>query len=382
MDSTLQTLFRTSFPDYARHHRLPLHYHRAARAIIHCRTAALGGHVQRCPEGHVAQVWYNSCKNRNCPQCAYLARERWLVKQQALLLDCDHYHVIFTIPSELHPLWCYNRRRLMGLLFDAAHETLFELLADAKYLGALPGLISTLHTWGRNLCLHPHVHCLITGGGLDGTGQWRGVSRGFLLPSRVVMPVFRGKLLAGLRQGLARGELVLPPDWAEQATINQLNRLGRKKWNVHIRERYAHGRGVMNYLSRYVKGGPISNRRLSRCDATQVGFYYVDHRDGKTHEMRLQPDQFIQRYLQHVAEVGSHTTRYYGLYAHGQRSKLQQARACLGQAPYEPAEAIPWQRVIRDYGSGHPGCCPVCGQWLMAQPARQTATGPPGSGNV
>src|SRR5262249_33419090 len=162
---------------------------RAACPIGQRRTAALGGHVQACPDGHVSRIWYNSCRHRSCPQCAYLQTERWLVLQRARLLACDHYHVIFTLPHDLNPLWLANVPLMTTVLFQAVRDTLCTLLADPKYLGAQPGIIAALHTWSQTLMLHPHIHCLVTGGGLTPMGQWVAVRNGFLLPARVVMAV-------------------------------------------------------------------------------------------------------------------------------------------------------------------------------------------------
>ena len=170
---TLQTIFQDAFPAYEQRHALPAHVRRAAHALMQCRTAALGGHIQACPDGHVARVWYNSCRHRSCPQCAYLQTERWLALQRARLLACDHYHVIFTLPHELNPLWLANVPVMTTLLFQAVRDTLSTLLADPKYLGAQPGILAALHTWSQTLVLHPHVHCLVTGGGLTADGSWK-----------------------------------------------------------------------------------------------------------------------------------------------------------------------------------------------------------------
>ena len=167
---TLQTIFQDAFPTYEQMHPLPTYVRRAVRAIMQCRTAALGGHVQACPDGHMSRVWYNSCRHRACPQCAYLQTERWLALQRARLLACDHYHVIFTLPHELNPLWLANVPVMTTLLFQAVRDTLGTLLADPKYLGAQPGILAALHTWSQTLVLHPHLHCLVTGGGLTPAG--------------------------------------------------------------------------------------------------------------------------------------------------------------------------------------------------------------------
>jgi len=153
---TLQTIFQDAFPAYEQRHALPVHVRRAAHALMQCRTAALGGHIQACPDGHVARVWYNSCRHRSCPQCAYLQTERWLALQRARLLACDHYHVIFTLPHELNPLWLANVPVMTTLLFQAVRDTLGTLLADPKYLGAQSGILAALHTWSQTLVLHQH----------------------------------------------------------------------------------------------------------------------------------------------------------------------------------------------------------------------------------
>jgi Putative transposase/Transposase zinc-binding domain len=270
---TLQTIFQDAFPAYAQTHPLPAYVRRAARAIMQCRTAALGGHIQACPDGHVSRVWYNACRHRSCPQCAYLQTERWLARQRARLLACDHSHVIFTLPHDLNPLWLANVPLMTALLFQAVRETLCTLLADPHYLGAQPGIMAALHTWSQTLVLHPHVHCLVTGGGLTASGDWKAVRNGFLLPARVVMAVFRGKMLAAIRHALACGALTLPEPLRPQPLLNLLTRLGhprKTKWNVRIMERYPHGAGVVTYLARYLRGGPIKNARLVAWDGERV----------------------------------------------------------------------------------------------------------------
>ena len=182
-----------------------------------------------------------------CPQCAWVQVERWLAKQKARLLACEHYHVIFTIPHERNDLWLANVAVMPQLLCASVHETLMELLRDPKYRGAKPGIIATLHTWTQTLLLHPHLHCLVTGGGLRQAGQWVAVRNGFLLPMGVVMALFRGKLLAAMRQGLQQGQLRVPEGTRLQQVDNVLNKLGRTTWKVHIRERSPSGPGVLVY---------------------------------------------------------------------------------------------------------------------------------------
>src|SRR5512134_3524197 len=256
---TIQQILQDHFDALAASGTLSAPQHRAGWALRKCRTAALGGHVQRCPNGHVERVWYNSCRNRACPQCNGLARERWLQRAQARLIDCAHWHVIFTIPHQLNVLWQLNTPVMMDALFAAARDTLLELLADPRYLGAQAGIQLALHTWNRALDLHPHIHALVSDGGMR-EGVWITPRRSHFLPATVVMRLFRGKLLDALRSVHRRGELRLPDAMSPERFTSLLNRLGRKvKWNVRVCSRYLHGRGVSLYLARYVKGGPYRN---------------------------------------------------------------------------------------------------------------------------
>ncbi len=301
----LQHLLEAHYPAFERTHRLPDHVREAVHCVRSCRTAALGGHVQACPDGHIERVWYNSCRHRFCPQCAHLQTAQWLVKQQARLLACDAYHVIFTIPRDLNALWLANVQVFAHLLFRAAWATVCELLADPRYLGATPGMIAALHTWGQTLVLHPHLHCLVTSGGLAGD-TWQAVRNGYLLPARVVMPVFRGKLLAALRKALAHGQLTLPPGVTPHQLRMLFNRLGRQKWHVQIMERYPHGRGVITYLARYLRGGPLSPVRVVAWDDQRVTWRYADNQDpdaqgrGRRKLLPLSVADFLQRWLPHV----------------------------------------------------------------------------------
>jgi hypothetical protein len=305
-----------------------------------------------------------------CPQCTHLQIAQWLEKQQARLLRGDHYHVIFTIPSELNALWLANVRALATHLFHAAWDTLSELLGDPKYLGATPGMIAALHTWGQTLVLHPHLHCLVTGGGWDGE-QWRAVRNGYLLPARVVMPLLRGKLLAAVGKALDQGQLTLPPGVTLPQLRMLLNRLGRTKWHVQIMTRYAHGRGVATYLARYLRGGPLQPSRIVSWDAQTVMFRYADNQDpdaqgrGTRKRLTLATTEFLQRWLLHVPPPGFPVVRSYGLYAPATRAGLARCRQVLGQAPVTVQPTLDWQTYCAQQGAQHPECCPVCGQRLI-----------------
>jgi hypothetical protein len=286
----------------------------------------------------------------------------------AQLLPCDSYHVIFTVPHELEALWFADRRRMVDLLFGSAHDTLLELLADERYLGARPGVIATLHTWGRTLSFHPHLHCLVTGGGWSASG-WKAVRNGYLLPFRVVQKLFRGKFLASVRRALARGELTLPSEWSRERVESLLRLVGAKKWNVHLCERYAHGRGVLVYLGRYLRGGPLRNHQLAGLTEDVVVFRYTDHRDGEKKLLALEREQFVQRLTWHVPEPGQHAVRYWGLYARDQAATLEAARrAVVAGAPERPtSESIESALTGEPPSSAEPVelRCSTCGQALV-----------------
>jgi hypothetical protein len=371
---TLQTIFQDAFPIYEPRHALPAHVRRAAHALMQCRTAALGGHIQACPDGHVARVWYNSCRHRSCPQCAYLQTERWLALQRARLLACDHYHVIFTLPHDLNSLWLANVPVMTTLLFQAVRDTLGTLLAAPQYLGAQPGIIAALHTWSQTLVLHPHLHCLVTGGGVTPAGQWVAVRHGLLLPARVVMAVFRGKMVDAIRRTWARGALALPEPMGPQQLRNLLHRLGHPRqtqWNVRIMERYRHGAGVVTSLARYLRGAPIKNTRLVAYDGAHVTCTYRARQEeanagpAAPQRITLPVADFLQRWLLHVPLPQTRVVRSYGLYHPSHTAALAVCRAALGQPPLEAPAALDWQTVCAQRGEAHPEQCPTCGQRLV-----------------
>lgn len=376
MDVTLQDIFTDSFSTYANSKTLPHKYYKAANAIINCRTPTMGGYDYRCEEGHEHHPQYHSCKHRSCPLCNALPKAQWIEKQKGRLLGCDHYHVIFTLPHELLALWRFNTRWFSDSLFLACRDTLITLLQDERHLGALPGILMSLHTWGRNLSPHPHMHCLVTGGGLDKTGHWHDVRYDYLLPVAVMRALFKGKLLARLWDALNTDKLTLPPYMKHSDIQRLLRKLNEKKWNVHIRERYRHARGVMLYLARYVKGGAISNQRIMAATADQVKIKYKDHRDEKQKTMVLRRHDFIDRILWHVPESGQHTVRQYGLYAYQARLKRNQCRAEWGQEPEQDSvKSLDWRQFLDSVGRKSKVTCSKCGKalirWAVINPVRR-----------
>ena len=396
MATTVQAILQQHYAAFAAAHPLAPYQQAAAEALRDCRTAALGGHWLSCPNGHVHTAHFNSCHHRSCPQCATLARDQWLAGWQQRLLDCPHNHTIFTTPQDLVPLWRYNKRLFVGLLFHAATDGLRELLADPKYLGALPGMLGGVHTWGQQAAVHVHLHLLLTWGGLTPDGRWVEPKKSCLLPRKVLMQMFRGKLRAYLLKALDDGRLVLPPDRTAAQVRGLLNRVGRIDWNVKILDRYEHGRGVVTYLARYLKGGPLSNGRLVDCRNGTVRFRYRDNQDpdetdgrGRRKVLPLPVDVFLQRLLEHVPPPNLQMVRPYGLYASSKQAERAVARGLLGQEPEEKAAKLTWRDVCLRLGQQAATVCPVCGATLVVHgripPQRQrpedqalpTATPPP-----
>ncbi|MES9857040.1 MAG: transposase, partial [Sedimenticola sp.] len=232
--------------------------------------------------GHIKKAHYNSCKHRNCPACNALPSARWLEKQQAMVLDCGHYHAVFTLPHYLLALWSYNNRLMGDLLFRCAIDTLRKLLDDPKYLGATVGIIAALHSWGRDQRKHPHLHLLITGGGLNSEGTWKNVSGDFLLPFRVVRKIFRAKYVEALKQAYQAGKLQLPPGLQEKDFDALMKKVAtRVKWRTHFCAPYSHGKGVVSYLARYVKGGPFKNQQILADTEERVTFSYMDYTEHR-----------------------------------------------------------------------------------------------------
>lgn len=326
---TVRGVITDHYRTYAARRRLRADVINAAERIIRCRTASLGEYTLECECGHVRRTQYRSCRHRCCPQCRGGRRAQWLEQTAKRLLPCDHVHVIFTVPDTLNRLWQFNRSLFAALLMTAAREALTELLEDPKYLGATPGILSVLHTWGRNLSIHPHVHCLVTAGGLSASGEFRTSTRKALLPAKVLMQVFRGKFRASLLEALAAERLRLPPDLSVAKCRSRLNRCGVVDWNVRVEERVPSGVPVAGYLARYLTGGPMSDRRLVSVSAEEVVFQYRDFRDGSTRPLRLTPEQFLDRWFEHVPPKGLRTVRYAGLYANCHQAT--RARLCAEQ---------------------------------------------------
>jgi len=340
-------------------------------AIEQCRSAALGGHVERCEECGHSRIAYNSCRNRHCPKCQGAAARDWLAAREADLLPVDYFHVVFTLPAEIAPIAHQNKAVVYDLLFRAAAETLLTIAADPRHLGARVGATAVLHTWGSAMTHHPHVHMIVPGGGisLDGT-RWISCRPGFLLPVRVLSRLFRRLFLAGLAEAHAAGRLAFFGEIEglrrRRAFDAHLALLRRKNWFVYAKPPFARPEAVLAYLARYTHRVAISNSRLLALDERGVTFHYKDYRrDGQARyrTMTLAADEFIRRFLLHVLPKGFHRIRHYGLLASGGcKVNIARARALIAAAepPAEPATA---QDTAEANGTAAERCspCPCCG---------------------
>jgi len=305
-----------------------------------------------------------------------MAIERWLARQKARLLHCEHYHVVFTMPAELNPLWQLNPRAMSSILFKAVHETLTDLLADPKYLGARAGIIAALHTWGQTLIRHPHLHCLVSGGGLTKSGEWKAIKNGFLLPVRVVRQVYADRMLRMIREELGAGRLRVPEGQHADSWQRVTIRLAKKKWNVKICERYTHGAGVATYLARYMRGSPIRPERIVSWLKDQVQFSYIDNRATREQGpgpkirgvMQLPTEDFVRRLFQHLPEPNMKVIRHWGLYGARCQEELDQCRELMGQGPVEETPEMGWKDFCNRLGGKHPERCPECGVHLVDGP--------------
>lgn len=360
MHCSLQDIFAQCFDAFALRHKLHPRELQAAYCIRNCFTPALASHALVCPQGHYLQPQLHGCHHRSCPRCAARPRALWTQFQLQRLLPCPHVHIVFTWPHVLLPLWSFNRTAMISLLFACARDTLLELSADLKRLGVCPALLMALHTWGRDLSHHPHIHCLLSAGGIDLMGNWRAGNAKFLLPLKPVQCLFRGKLLASLKALLLSRQLTLPAQQPLHYWLACIKQLYTAHWNVQIQPPYAHARGLALYLARYVKGGPLpADRPLSLDSQGLVRLPYTDHRDGRTKTLCLPADEFIARILWHTPPKGIHTVRYAGLYTRSHRVQYAQAQRQLSPPALPPEPAPLAAHPLPDHLAPAP-CPPPC----------------------
>jgi len=354
----LQDVFKLHGDDYLGRHGAPPHVHKAIRAIQNCRTSALGSHVDSCECGYT-KVSYNSCRNRHCPKCQALSKERWIMAREAELLPVPYFHVVFTLPSELNELVIRNREPLFNMLFKASSDTLKALSQDPKHLGASPGFSSILHTWGQNLMFHPHVHIIVPGGGLTAGGKWKSSGKNFFIPVKAMAKLFRGMFLDALR-GM-RHELTGTEDCG--AWHGLIRNLYAKDWYVYCKKPFKTASSVLKYLGRYTHRIAISNHRIIGVQDNKISFKWRDYKDSNKEKiMTLSADEFIRRFLLHVLPPKFTKIRHYGFLASFVKAKkLKLCRESLNIPHQAVAIAITTEQLIQKLTGIDITICPVCG---------------------
>jgi hypothetical protein len=349
-------IVRRHGPAYRQRHRLPRDQLRLLRAIELCRTAALGGHVEQCDHCQATRISYNSCRNRHCPKCQSLDRAKWVQRRKAELLPVPYFHVVFTLPAPLADLALQNKKVVYDILFRASAATLLTIAADPKHLGAQLGFFSILHTWGQNLLHHPHVHCVVAGGGLSSDyARWVGCRPGFFLPVRVLSRLFRRLFLAALAAAFQKGQLrffgSLEPLATAPAFTHYLQPLRQAEWVVYAKPPFGGPQQALAYLGRYTHRVAIANQRLLALEDGQVSFQWKDYRHhNRSRRMTIPADEFLRRFLLHTLPAGFQRIRYCGFLANRHRQeKLDLCRKLL-TAPI--ADLLP-------RAADHPGLPPA-----------------------
>jgi hypothetical protein len=377
----LADIFRRHGPAYRQAHDLPWHQHRLMQAIETCRTPALGGVVEWCGRCQYTHIQYRSCRNRHCPKCQGLAREKWLHKRRGELLPVPYFHVVFTLPEAIAAIAFYNKKAIYDILFRCAAQTLLEIAADPQRLGVELGFFAVLHSWGQNLHFHPHLHCVVAGGGVSRqSGAWVHTRSGFLLPVKVLSARFRRLFLEALQRAYSAGKLQFFGDLANlsdpAAFTRYLTPLKNSKWVVYSQAPLGGPQQVLNYLGRYTHRVAISNQRLLALQDGHVTFEWKDYRDGQVKTLKVSAEEFIRRFLQHSLPPGFQRIRYFGFLANCHRAK--RLALCRSLLATPATELLPHPGDYRDFYLQLTGrnlrLCPRCGGTLfrLAVPA-----GPP-----
>ena len=340
---------------------------RTLDALRRCRTASLGGHVDLCTSCAHVRISYNSCRNRHCPKCQQIQRERWIQAREAELLPATYFHAVFTLPESLNRLCLYEPAKMYKLLFDTTWSVIRSFSHDEKHLGADTGMISILHTWGQNLSLHPHIHCIVPGGGITHAGHWKQVrSHGkFLFPVKAMSSVFRARFVTALRNTITG---------LDKSFYNDLF---KTHWVVYAKRPFGGPKQVIEYLGRYTHKIALSNHRITSITDHAVTFRYKDYRDeSKNKVMSLTAQEFIRRFSLHILPKGFPRIRHYGILSSKRKQKILPMIHEQFNSLYQKADKKDWKQISSDLGY-NPDCCPVCKKQTMVTILCFDRRGPP-----
>jgi hypothetical protein len=363
----LQDIFARFSQPFLDSHSVHVEGLKANQAILQCRTAALGGHVEQCDGCHDSKVSYNSCRNRNCPKCGNLKKEQWVLDRTCELLPVPYFHTVFTVPHELNALFLANPAGMYSLLFKAASETLTKLALDPKFLGAQIGITMVLHSWGQNQSFHPHVHCIVPSGGLSPSGcSFIHSKKKFFIPVRVLSKVFRGKFLSLLKQLYKEKKLKFTGQsllYEEESSFQSLlDSLYSIDWVVYCKKPFKSPYHVVQYLSRYTHKTAIYNNRLVSMDEETVTFRYRDYKDeSKVKLMKLDAMEFLRRFMLHVLPSGFQKIRYYGFLSNCNRKTKLLTCMRLTRSPIKPKVKLSAKELILKVTGVDISICSSCG---------------------
>jgi len=358
-------VIRTFGKDYINTHHPNAYQLRTLRAIRNCRTEAMGGHVDHCSACGQIIISYNSCRNRHCPKCQGVQREDWIKARTEDLLPVAYYHVVFTLPDTLNQLCLYQPVLVYGLLFKAAWETISMFAIDPKYLGAMPGMVAVLHTWGQNLSLHPHLHCLVPAGGVSVTNKWVNSKNKakYLFPVKAMSIVFRAKYTAMLKRTCKKQHVRIEPDLFEK--------LYQNNWVVYTKLPFKGVNSVLEYLGRYTHRIAICNHRIINIDDTYVSFYYKDYRDeNKQKILTITGIEFLRRFTQHILPKGFVRVRHYGFLSSTQKPLLRRLQKNFGILFSSGKKSSELDKKPYEI-------CPVCGNKMIRTKIIRPKRGPP-----
>lgn len=341
---------------------------RTLDAIRRCRTASLGGHVDLCTDCNHTSISYNSCRNRHCPKCQQVQRERWIKAREADLLPVSYYHVVFTIPEQINRLCLHEPAEVYNIIFDTAWSVIHDFGKNPKFIGALTGMISILHTWGQTLSLHPHLHCIVPAGGVNQQGKWKHSQRKgkYLFPVKDLSKVFRARFIAALRKNIPG----LDRDF--------YNQLMTKHWVVYAKRSFSGPKHVIEYLGRYTHKIAISNHRITNIDENGVSFRYKDYRhQSAVKHMTISPDEFIRRFSLHILPKNFVRIRHYGLLSSSRKVELLPDLHQQLNSVYVNLAKKDWKQISAQYLNYHPDQCPKCKKLTMITVLNFDKRGPP-----
>ena len=365
MKPTVNSIFRDHADEFLDTYKVSYHTLKVIRAITNCRTEVLGGHVRQCDSCGEKIIQYNSCRNRHCPQCQFMKKEQWIINRQNDVLPFQYFHVVFTIPDKLNPIVIRNKKHIYTLLLNAVKETLLSVSEDEKYFGAKIGFFSILHTWGQKLNLHPHIHCVVPGGGFsDKTNSWKRSPQNYLVPIKVLQKRFRSLFLIGLKNLYQSDVLFLDGSVYEneQKFQQMIDELFDTEWIVYAKESFKSSDSVISYLSKYTHRIAISNHRILSFEDGIVTFSYKDYKDGKKKKMSVPVLKFMKLFLIHIVPKRFVRIRYYGILSNSTKTKQVQLCREYFSVKQKEKNTQSWQQIFSKVTGKDIDVCPHCGQ--------------------